>query len=100
MSSRVPKEYQDRLGEFKENINFAFCEMRDNNERFQQCKVKVFKTTLSTQQKDALMALNKPPLEFNMLNAPIDRLSGEYSKQMPSLEVSAKANHHVEPARL
>lgn len=85
----VAKKHSDRLEEFKKYIEDSrdyFCE---NIERFNQFKKYVFKSSLTDNQVATLNELGKPTTEFNILEAYVSRLRGEFSRQEPSISVRA-----------
>lgn len=49
----------------------------------------VFKTAFTNDDIQKLSTLSKPALEFNILEAMISRLRGEFAKQEPSIELRA-----------
>lgn len=50
----------------------------------------VFKTTMTPQDKSVNLEIDKPNLEFNILESFISRLCGEFSKMDPAFTVRAK----------
>lgn len=93
----VAKKYQDELPRIKKNVKNAYMYFKPNHERFDYFRRFVFDTSLDESDKTALMALNKPCIEFNVLEAMISRLRGEFSKQEPSVKVMADDGAEVDP---
>src|SRR5690348_4065127 len=60
----------------------------DNYRRYRDFRRYVFKETISEQQRAVLQQLNRPVVEFNILEAYVSRLLGEFSKHEPGIEVS------------
>src|SRR5579864_3838376 len=94
--SDVNEPHKD-LKRIKANIERAMSYWKDNSKRFHEFQKFTFKSTVSISDKAALNATQKPILEFNIINAPLSRQCGEFSKQEPSIEVSAKAGKKVGP---
>lgn len=83
----VAKKYQDALPRIKKNVENAHQYFRDNYNRYHEFRKFIFQTNLNETDKTLLATLQKPVLEFNVLEAYISRLRGEFSKQEPSLYV-------------
>ena len=88
----VASRYQDELKRIKKNINNAREYFQPNYNRFNEFRKFVFKSSLSDSDLTLLDSLNKPQVEFNVLEAYVSRLRGEFSKQEPSIEVSQNNN--------
>jgi len=96
----VAQKYASQLKRIKKNVEKSYSYFKYNNDRFHQLRKFVFKTQLSDDDLDLLAALQKPQIEFNILNAYISRLCGEFSKQEPSLSVSSNYGAPVDPAMI
>lgn len=79
----------NRLKDIKEKIQGSYSYFKDNCKRYNEFINFVFNTSLTTETRNKLAALQKPPIEFNILEAHISRLIGEFSKQEPGIEVRA-----------
>lgn len=90
MADSVLKKYKDELKPIKRNIETSTIYFKKNNDRFHEFIKFVFETALDESDRTALKTLAKPVIEFNITNAPISRLCGEFSKQMPSITVMAE----------
>ncbi len=97
MVDAVPTDNQAQFKRIKRNIETSFTNFRKNNDRFHKFFKIVFETAITQSDEAALNTMGKPILEFNITNAPISRLCGEFSKQMPSIEVKAEDGMPVEP---
>ena len=86
---RVAQKNQDRLDDIKDKIRESYNYFTDNIKRYNEFVNFVFNTTLSTDEIDKLAVLQKPALEFNILEALVSRLRGEFAKQEPSINVRA-----------
>lgn len=76
------------LARIKENISTSYLYFQDNYERFRSFRNFVFKETINEQQRSFLRNLARPIVEFNILEAPISSLLGEFASHEPSIEVS------------
>lgn len=91
------QRYQDQLKRIKKNIERAATYWKPNVERYHKFQKFVFKSAISAQEADTLRNMKKPVIEFNITNAPVSRLCGEFSKQEPSIVVSAEDGVKVDP---
>lgn len=96
----LAQTYKDQLKRIKKNIQKSFVYFKPNNMRFHEYQRFVFQSTLTPADESTLQALQKPIIEFNITNAPIDRLCGEFSKQQPSIYVSAQDGADIPPELL
>lgn len=85
----VAKRHQSQLERIKTSIETSYQYFRDNCDRFNQYRKMVCDTTMSPDDIAALKDQGKPQIEFNILEAHISRLRGEFSEQEPSVEVSS-----------
>jgi hypothetical protein len=93
----VSKHDQDQLARIKKNINESYIYFRNNREYFNQMRNFVFNTTITDEQRAALQELDRPLIEFNVVEAFISRLLGEFSKQVPGVTVHAEPTVSVPP---
>lgn len=98
--SMVAEKHQSQLPRIVKNINAAFADFKKNNDRYHEYMMFTFETSLTQDETNVLNSLDRPVIEFNMMNAPVDRLCGEYYKQEPSIEVHPKAGKKVDPRLL
>jgi len=87
----------NELTRIKNNIEKAYQYFKPNYDRFNYFRKFVFNTTIDTKISELYNTLKKPALEFNILEAYISRLRGEFSKQEPSIEVMAGDEEQVDP---
>jgi len=92
----VAQTYRDKLPEMKENVEASRNYFQKNIERFYEFMKFVFETSIDGNDEAKLAILQKPIIEFNILEAMISRLRGEFSKQEPSLNVRAADGVRVE----
>lgn len=97
MKSTVSKEHQSQLKRIKNNINEAYVYFRNNREYFNRMRNFVFNTTITDEQRAALDELDRPKIEFNVIEAFVSRLLGEFSKQLPGVSVHAEPTVSVPP---
>jgi len=90
----------DSLERVKKNVSKSYMYFKDNYERFHDYRKYVFKETINQQQRAMLQRLHRPIIEFNILDAYISRLLGEFSKHEPSIEVSPAEGVPVDQAVL
>lgn len=93
----VAKRRQDDLGRIKDQIRRTHDYFKPNYDRFNEFRKFVFDTSLKSEEITLLTTLGRPQLEFNVLEAYISRLLGEFSKQEPSIEVSADDQDTADP---
>lgn len=84
----VNRTVSDNLARIRKNVASSYMYFKDNSIRFREFRQYVFRESINTQQKTILQQLNRPIVEFNILEAYISRLLGEFSKHEPSIEVS------------
>jgi hypothetical protein len=96
----VAKKYQDELKNLKKLVEASCDYFKANNQRFHNFQRFTFQSALGAADVSTLEALQKPVIEFNIVNAPVDRLCGEFSKQQPSIYVSAEEGSKLDPQML
>ncbi len=97
MSDLPGKRVQEKLSKIKENVRSSYDYFKPNYDRYNDFRKFVFDTALSADDISLLTELGRPQLEFNILEAYISRLLGEFSKQEPDIEVSAYDDNDVDP---
>ena len=93
----VAKRHQEQLTRIKDNIRRAHDYFKPNYDRFNEFRRFVFESSLKEEDITLLMTISRPQLEFNVLEAYISRLLGEFSKQEPDIEVSADDETSADP---
>ncbi len=93
----IAKEQRDELERYKEIVQRSRRYNEDNVRRYWEDTLFTFKTSLTPDIERMLIAIGKPPIEFNTQEAYLSRLLGEYSKQQPSIEVMAANDKDVHP---
>lgn len=87
----------EELGRIKKNIEKSYEYFKKNYDRFNQFRKFVFDTSMDSSTIALYKTLKKPQIEFNILEAYVSRLRGEFSKQEPSIEVMAGDEQPVDP---
>lgn len=94
------KSEKERIAQYRKNIDSAYINFKDNNDRFHLFQEFAFRSAITNEEQDALRAVMRPIIEFNLVNAPLSRLCGEFSKQEPSIFVGARNGAQVDPAQI
>lgn len=84
----VNKTAREQLERIKKNISTSYSYFKDNFRLFNDFRRYVYKESISEQQKTVLQQLSRPITEFNILEAYVSRLLGEFSQHEPSILVS------------
>ena len=79
----------DRLPKLKKCVENWHEYFKRNNQRWWDFTKFTCATTISSKERAALKALQKPEIQFNVLEAQINRLCGEFAKHSPSFDVKA-----------
>ena len=85
----IARKHTDRLKELKDSVEEAQKYFSDNVKRYEEFLTFVFKSSLNDLEMATLASRGLPTIEFNILEAYISRLRGEFAKQQPSLMVRA-----------
>jgi hypothetical protein len=93
----VAKRYQDNLARIKKRVRNAHDYFKHNYDRYNEFRKFVFESSLTNDEITLLMSMNRPQLEFNVLEAYISRLLGEFSKQEPDIQVNAFDEDQADP---
>lgn len=93
----VAKTYQDQLERIKQNVKNNYEAFKANYERFHEFRRFIFETSLTQDDISLLTELSKPQIEFNISEAYISRLMGEFSKQEPSVSVGCEDDTEADP---
>lgn len=95
--SHVAQRYQDRLSRIKATVRKAHDYFKPNYDRFNEFRRFVFESCLSSDELTLLETLSRPQLEFNVLEAYISRMLGEFSKQEPDVSILADDQSKADP---
>lgn len=91
------KKIQDELEGLKKLVAKSYSYFKDNYDRFNNFRKFVYETSVTEQEIAVNDELGRPNLEFNVLTAYLSRMCGEFSKQEPSVEVSADEGENIDP---
>lgn len=86
---RVAQKYQDRLPKIKDRVRNGHDYFLDNYRRYNDFIKFVFESSLTNDEITLLETMNRPQLQFNILESRISRLLGEMSKQEPDIMITA-----------
>lgn len=86
----IAAKHSDRLDELKKKVEDWHKYFGDNIKRYEEFMRFVFKSTMTDDEKDALQDIDRPTLEFNILESFVSKLRGEFAKQQPGLTVRAQ----------
>lgn len=86
----IAKKHTTQLERIKQSVEQAYTYFRPNYERFHEFKRFVYKSTLTEDDIAVLATLQRPQIEFNMMEAYISRLRGEFSRMEPGFIVRAQ----------
>jgi hypothetical protein len=92
----VAKRHQEQLERYKKNVRASYEYFKPNVDRFHKFKNFIYNSSLTDTDKKLLKELGKPEMEFNMSEAFISRLRGEFAKQEPSIAVHAAGTGNVD----
>lgn len=85
--SELAKIHTDRLQELKKTVEQAQQYFSENIKRYDEFTKFVFKSSMTDEEAATLAGVGKPTIEFNILEAVISTLRGEFAKQQPNLSV-------------
>lgn len=94
----IAKTHQDKLTKLKKLVEESEQYFRPNVQRYEDFTKFTFKSSLTSDEEATLASTGKPTVEFNILEAIISRLRGEFAKQQPSL--TTRAEDGVPPSQL
>lgn len=87
--THVSKNATEQLERIKNNVRQSHEYFKDNYKRFNYFMRFIYLTSLDDKDISVLQELSKPQLEFNLGEAYISRLCGEFSKMDPAFAVRA-----------
>ncbi len=94
----IAQSFKKELTRIKQNIEMSYLHFQHNFERYNDFKRFVFQSSITNNDAIILDEVDKPQLEFNILEAYVSRLRGEFSKQEPSIMVAmADGEQQVNP---
>jgi hypothetical protein len=87
--ANIARKHTSQLEKIKESVEQAYVYFRPNYERYHQFMRFVYKSTLTEDDIAVLSTLGRPQIEFNMMEAYISRLRGEFSRMEPGFVIRA-----------
>jgi hypothetical protein len=93
----IAKTHQDQLQRIKDTVKKTYEGFKPNYDRFNTFRRFIFETSLTQDDITLLNEIQKPALEFNVTEAYISRLMGEFSKHEPSISVSSEDEDQADP---
>lgn len=95
--NRQGLEQVDTLTRIKQTVRKNYDYWKHNIDTFNEFRRFVFETSLKPEEETLLMTMSMPTIEFNVLEAYVSRLLGEFSKQEPDVMVSADDESQADP---
>lgn len=92
----LAKKYSSQFDKIKDNIQTSYENWMENATRFNEFVRFVYDTSISDADNSQLQVLQKPNLEFNICEAIVSRLMGEFAKHEPDITVSSAPGTRVE----
>ncbi len=86
----IARKHTSQLEKIKQSVEQAYIYFRPNYERYHEFMRFVYKSTLTEDDLAVLSTLGRPQIEFNMMEAYISRLRGEFSRMEPGFVVRAQ----------
>ena len=86
----IAKKHTTKLDRIKKSVEQSYIYFKPNYQRFHEFKRFVYKSTLTEDDIAVLSTLGKPQIEFNVTEAYISRLRGEFSRMEPGFVVRAQ----------
>ena len=86
----IAKKHQKEVERIRKNVEESREYFQRNVDRYNSVRRFIFESSLSSLDKEKLVRLSKPSIEFNLLEAYISRLKGEFAKHVPSIKVSGR----------
>lgn len=91
---------QGELKRLRENVETSREYFKANYDRYNRERRFLFKSALDDAEIGTLQGMNKPPVEFNIGEAYVSRLLGEFSQQEPSIKCTAKEDSKIDLPQL
>lgn len=87
--AELAAKHLDRLKSLKDTVEEAQEYFHENVERYHKFVRFCFKSSMTDDECAALADIGKPTIEFNIVEAMVSKLRGEFAKQQPQLQVRA-----------
>lgn len=82
------KKIDDKLSRIKSNVKDSHDYFSANYKRFHKFKNLIYNTSLSSDDVDLNKELGRPQIEFNLMEAKLNKAIGEFAKQEPGIYIS------------
>lgn len=86
----IARKHTSQLDKIKQSVEQAYTYFRPNYERYHQFMRFMYKSTLTEDDIAVLATLGRPQIEFNVMEAYISRLRGEFSRMEPGFVLRAQ----------
>ena len=86
----IARKHTSQLDKIRDNVEQAYTYFRPNYERYHQFMRFVYKSTLTEDDISVLSTLGRPQIEFNVMEAYLSRLRGEFSRMEPGFVIRAQ----------
>lgn len=96
----IARKHTSQLDKIKDSVEQAYVYFRPNYERYHQFMRFVYKSTLTEDDISVLATLGRPQIEFNIMEAYISRLRGEFSRMEPGFVVRAQDGYDLVDPKL
>jgi hypothetical protein len=93
--STIARKHTSQLEKIKQSVEGAYTYFRPNYDRFHQFMRFVYKSTLTEDDISVLATLGRPQIEFNMMEAYLSRLRGEFSRMEPGFVIRAQDGYDI-----
>ncbi len=97
---RIAKRHTDELDNIKNSIESYYQFFSQNFKSYHEDRKFLYESNLTREDITVANALDKPIIEFNMCESFVSRMIGEFSKQQPSIVVTAKSGAKVSPSQI
>jgi hypothetical protein len=94
---RIAKKNKDELESIKNSIEAYYKFFAGNFKNYHEDRKFLYQSNLTIEDISVANALDKPVIEFNMVEGFVSRMIGEFAKQQPSIEVREKSGKKVQP---
>lgn len=84
----ITEEKKDKLAYLKKCVEESYYYFQHNQDRFNEFSQFIYSSSLTQSDISKLQILQKPAIEFNILEAYISRQMGEFAEHEPGLTVS------------
>lgn len=96
----IARKHTSQLDKIKDSVETAYTYFRPNYERYHEFMRFVYKSTLTADDIAVLATLGRPQIEFNVMEAYLSRLRGEFSRMAPGIVIRAQDGFDLVDPRL